>query len=300
MRVVIGGASGQTGTALSRHLRDAGHEVTTLVRREPRSHSESSWEPNTGVVDEDLVASADVVVNLSGAPPQRIPWTPAYKRQLLDSRVSATRTLARAMAAGTTRPALLSASGVDIYGAERGPETLTETSRSGSGFLCSVVSRWEEEASAAVDAGARVCFIRTSATLDPSGGLLAMMLPVFRLGLGARFGHGSQYFSCVSLRDWVRAVTLLAEDDTTAGAYNIACPEPPTNAELTRELARRLHRPAVLRVPAAPMRMLLGEQAGPILGSRRVRPARLLDAGFEFEHPDVGAILDAALGLRPK
>lgn len=295
MRFVIAGASGQTGTALGRHLRERGHEVVALVRRDARSASESPWSPSTGAVDEDLIASADVVVNLAGASPQRIPWTPAYKRKILDSRVSATRTLARAVAGSPSKPALLSASGVTVYGAQRGPELLTETSRSGSGFLCMVALRWEEEASAAADAGARVCFIRTSATLDASGGLLAMMLPVFRLGLGARFGDGSQYFSCLSLRDWVRAVTTLAEDESAAGAYNLACPQPTTNAELTRELARRLHRPAVLRVPAAPMRLLLGEQANGVLGSMRVRPARLLDAGFEFRDPDVGAILDTAL-----
>src|SRR5690606_26026594 len=116
-------------------------------------------------------------------------------------------------------------SGIHVYGAERGPEVLTETSRTGSGFMCSVVQQWEEEASAAADAGARVCLLRTSATLDRSGGLLAMMLPVFRLGLGARFGDGSQYFSCISLRDWVGAVTMLAEDGSAAGAYNLACPQ---------------------------------------------------------------------------
>lgn len=295
MKVVIAGASGQTGTALGSHLRERGHRVVALVRRDARGTDESAWDPSTGGVDEELIASADVVVNLAGAPPQRVPWTSAYKRKILDSRVSATRTLARAIASSSSKPALLSASGVTVYGSERGPELLTETSRSGSGFLCTVALRWEEEASAAADAGARVCLIRTSATLDPSGGLLAMMLPVFRLGLGARFGDGSQYFSCVSLRDWVRAVTTLAEDDSAAGAYNIACPTPTTNAELTKALARRLRRPALLRVPATPMRMVLGEQAAGVLGSLRVRPARLLDAGFEFEDPDVEAVLDAAL-----
>ncbi|UYM05442.1 TIGR01777 family oxidoreductase [Solicola gregarius] len=296
MKYVIGGASGQTGTALCRHLRSNGHDVVALVRRDPRGPNESRWDPYTGSVDAALIGSADVVVNLSGADPRRIPWTPAYKRRILDSRVSATRTLARAVAAATSKPAFLSASGSTIYGAERGPEVLTETSRTGSGFLCSVALHWEEEASIAADAGARVCLLRTTATLDRTGGLLQLMLPVFRLGLGARFGDGSQYFSCLSLRDWVAAVAWLAADDSAMGAYNLACPETPTNAELTRELARRLRRPAVLRAPGAPMRWVLGEQALAVLGSSRVRPARLLDSGFEFRDPDVAAILATALG----
>lgn len=295
MRFVIAGASGLTGTALTQHLRGDGHEVTRLVRRAPESPDESSWDPYTGSLDASLVDRADVVVNLSGADPRRIPWTPAYRQRILDSRVSATRTLARAVAASDRLPAFLSASGATIYGVERGPEVLTETSRTGSGFLCSVARRWEEEASAAADAGSRVCLLRTTATLDPAGGLLQMMLPVFKLGLGARFGDGSQYFSCLSLRDWVRAVAALAADDAAMGAYNLGCPEPPTNAELTRELAQRLRRPAVLRAPAAPMRWLLREQAMGVLGSLRVRPARLLDNGFEFQDPDVGAVLDEAL-----
>ena len=296
MRFVIGGASGLTGTALANHLRDEGHEVVRLVRRAPGAPDESSWDPYTGAVDASLIDRADVVVNLSGADPRRIPWTPTYRQRILDSRVSATRTLARAVAASERLPAFLSASGATIYGVERGPEVLTETSRTGSGFLCSVARHWEEEASAASDAGARVCLLRTTATLDQAGGLLQMMLPVFKLGLGARFGDGSQYFSCLSLRDWVRAVARLADDGSAMGAYNLGCPEPPTNADLTRELARRLRRPAVLRAPAAPMRWLLGEQAMGVLGSLRVRPARLLDGGFEFQDPDVGAVLDAALG----
>ncbi|UPK73440.1 TIGR01777 family oxidoreductase [Nocardioidaceae bacterium SCSIO 66511] len=295
MKYVIGGASGLTGTALCNELRSNGHDVVALVRRDPRGPDESRWDPYPGSVDHELIGSADVVVNLSGADPRR-PWTPAYKRRILDSRVSATRTLARAVAAATTKPVFLSASGSTVYGAERGPEVLTETSRAGSGFLSSVAHQWEEEASAAADAGARVCLLRTTAILDRSGGLLQLMLPVFRLGLGAKFGDGSQYFSCLSLRDWVAAVIRLAEDDSMQGAYNLACPQTPTNAELTRELARRLHRPAVLRAPATPMRWVLGEQAVAVLGSSRVRPARLLDAGFEFRDPDIGSVLDAALG----
>lgn len=296
MRFVIGGASGLTGRALTAHLREDGHDVVRLVRGAVRGPEESSWDPYVGTVDTAVIDSADVVVNLSGADPRRIPWTPTYRQRILDSRVSATRTLARAVAGSERKPAFLSASGATIYGVDRGAETLTETSRAGSGFLCSVARQWEEEASAAGEAGARVCILRTTATLDRNGGLLQMMLPVFRLGLGARFGDGSQYFSCLSLRDWVRAVAMLAYDDAAMGAYNLGCPEPPTNAELTRELAHRLRRPAVLRAPGAPMRWLLGEQAMGVLGSLRVRPSRLQDTGFEFLDPDVGAILDAALG----
>lgn len=296
MRVVIGGASGLTGTALTDHLRNDGHQVTRLVRRDVRAPDESAWDPYTGSLDQDVVAGADVVVNLSGAPIGRVPWTAAYKQQILDSRVSATRTLARAVAHAESKPALLSGSGMNAYGNERGPEVLTETSRSGSGFLCSVVRQWENEAAVAAESGARVCFLRTCTVLDRSGGALRPMLPVFRLGLGARLGSGTQYFPCIALRDWVRAVGWLASAPGAAGAYNLGVPSPPTNAEFTRALARRVHRPALFSVPAVAMRLGLRDLAEPLLGSLRVHPARLVDAGFEFEHPDVDAALDSALG----
>ncbi|MGH3357854.1 MAG: TIGR01777 family oxidoreductase [Nocardioidaceae bacterium] len=295
MRVVVGGASGFTGTALRSHLREGGHDVVALVRRDARSQTESSWDPSTGAVDQDLIESADVVVNLSGAPIGRIPWTSSYQRQILDSRVSATRTLARAVARSASKPALLSGSGMNAYGNERGPEVLTETSRSGGGFLCSVVRQWEDEAATAAESGARVCFLRTCTVIDRSGGVLRRVLPAFRLGLGARLGSGAQYLPCISLTDWVRAVQHLAADGTAAGAYNLGIPSPPTNAEFTRALGRHVHRPTLLAVPGLPLRVALRDLSEPLLGSLRVTPARLLDAGFEFEQPDLDAVLDAAL-----
>lgn len=283
------------GSALRKRLGADGHTVTALVRRTTGRDDESAWNPYTGTVDNELIESADVVVNLSGAPIGRLPWTSSYQRQILDSRVSATRTLARAIAKAPTKPALLSGSGMNAYGNERGPEMLTETSRAGSGFLCTVVREWEDEAAAAAESGSRVCLLRTCTVLDRSSGALRSLLPLFRLGLGGRLGSGTQFFPCISLDDWVRAVGRMAQDPSLAGAFNLGIPDPPTNAQFTHELGSRLHRPTVFTAPARPMRWALGDLGNTLLGSLRVQPARLLDTGFRFEHPDIGTVLDTAL-----
>ncbi|MGH3424121.1 MAG: DUF1731 domain-containing protein, partial [Nocardioidaceae bacterium] len=186
-------------------------------------------------------------------------------------------------------------SGMNAYGDDRGEEVLDEYSSHGGGFLTDVVEQWEAATAPAAESGARVCHIRTSAALHRSGGPLRPMLVPFRLGLGGRVGSGRQYFSVLSRQDWVRAVEFLALNDDTSGPYNFAGPDAPTNAEFTAALASRLGRPALVRAPAFAVRAVAGDLAGLLLGSLRVRPRRLLEAGFEFGQPDLGSMLDEAL-----
>src|SRR5215212_8288446 len=249
MQVVIGGASGFLGTALTQHLRQRGHQVTRLVRSGDPADDASLWDPYTGRIDQLVIDRADAVVNLSGASVARWPRTSKRRRMILESRTSATSTLAKAIAASATPPAFISASGMSKYGVDRGDELLTESSVAGTGFLPGIIHAWEAAASPAVDAGARVCFIRTSLALDGKEGLLRFMLPAWRLGVGARLGNGRQYMSFISLNDWLRAATLLIESPDASGPFNFAAPAPVTNAEFTDALGDAVHRPTFLVAP---------------------------------------------------
>ncbi len=295
MRIVVGGASGFLGAPLVSSLREAGHDVTRLVRGEDTSADASRWDPANGEVDTALIGDADVVVNLSGAPISQWPRTKGREVEILNSRIGATDTLARAVASASAPPALLSGSGMSWYGVDRGDTVLPEDSDStGKGFLAEVSMAWEAATAPAREAGARVAFLRTSIVLDDAGGALKLMKLPFSLGVGARLGSGEQFFSCISRRDWVEAVHFLVENEVS-GPVNLAAPAPPTNAEFAKALGRALNRPAPFAAPAFAVRAALGGLAEDLLGSLRLQPQTLLDAGFDFSHSSIDDILEAAL-----
>jgi uncharacterized protein (TIGR01777 family) len=295
MHVVVGGASGFLGTALTTHLRARGHQVTRLVRSGEPGDDASSWDPYAGAVDQQLIDRADAVVNLTGAPISKWPRTAATKDEIRSSRLAATSTLAKAVATSSTPTAFISGSGMSWYGTDRGDEVLTEASSAGSGFLAEVSQAWEAAAAPAVDAGARTCFVRTSLVLDKDGGVLKLMLPAWKLGGGARLGSGRQYMSLISRHDWVRGVEFLLEHDDASGPFNFASPAAVTNAEFTDALGDAVHRPTFLAVPGFAIRAVLGGISDDLLGSLQVSPAALTAAGFTFADPDLRATLESAL-----
>ncbi len=295
MRVVISGSSGFLGTALRDRLAREGHEVVRLVRGDAATPSESHWDPAAGLVDADLLASADVVVNLSGAPIAHWPWTRSYRRKLLASRTSTTGTLARTIARTGATPVLISGAGVGAYGT-RGDEVLTEESSRGDTFLAEVVRAWEDATEPAAVAGSRVVTLRTGVVLHGSGGALRLQQIPFRLGVGGRFGSGRQWFSPISRDDWVSAVLHLAQHPTATGPHNLVGPEPVTNQEFTAAMGEVLCRPCVVPVPATPVRLVLGELSTEVLGSLRVLPVALEASGFTWAQPDVRSMLRAAFG----
>jgi uncharacterized protein (TIGR01777 family) len=294
VRYLISGASGFLGGALGKHLTDQGHDVVKLVRHEPRSSDERQWDPYQQQLNPHDVAAADVVVNLSGAPIERL-WTSKHKANIRNSRLVCTRTIAAVIASLDRPPSLLNQSGTHAYGEGRADEVLTEESQTGSGFLAETVRQWEAEAMNAAESGARVCLLRTGIVLDPGGRALQLMLIPFRLGVGGPIGDGTQFFSLVSLTDWVRAVSFLGEQRDATGPYNITAPQAPTNAEFTAALGSALHRPTKLRVPSFALKAAAGVMPVELLTSLRVRPQRLLEAGFTFQHPDVESVVSAAL-----
>lgn len=295
MHIVIGGASGFLGAPLIAYLERHGHSVTRLIRSADGGAHTSRWDPASGQVDQILIDGADAVINLSGAPVAHWPWTTAYKRTLLDSRVSSTRTLSHAVAAAPKPPILISASGMSAYGSDRGAEVLTEQSPAGTGFLPDVVHQWEAATTPAAEAGARVCHVRTSLVLDKSGGTLKAMLPIFKLGLGGKLASGNQYFSVISRNDWIRGVAFLLDTPTAAGAFNFANPNPETNAAFTKQLGKSLGRPTFMRAPGWAIKTALGSLSNELLGSLRVVPQHLEAEGFTFDQPDLSSTIAVAL-----
>jgi hypothetical protein len=298
-KIVLSGASGMLGTALRRRLEALRVPIVQLVRGAPRGDGQVSWDPAAmpAIADTSALEGSWAAIHLSGASVAAHRWTAAYKRELTASRVESTRAIAMILA-GLRKPpqTLVVASAVGIYG-DRGDAVLDEASAPGVGFLAEVCQKWEEAANPAADAGIRVVHARFGVVLGRGPGALEKMLPVFRLGLGGRLGSGRQWMSWVSVEDAVAAILFALENESLAGAVNVVSPNPVTNAEFTRALARLLHRPAVLPAPTFALRLALGQMADEaLLASARVAPAKLMSAGFEFAHPTVDRALAAALG----
>ena len=295
MKVILTGASGLLGQALVSSLRGGGREVMRLVRRPRRRPTRRSGIPAAGHVDPAALAGADAVIHLAGPGMGDRPWTPARKRLLLDDRVSATHTIAAAMAAAAPPPrVLLSMSGIGYYG-NPGEQLLTEQAPKGDGYVAQIAAAWEDATAAAADAGIRVVRMRTGVVLSATGGAFGRLLPIFRLGLGGRLGTGRQWWSWVALPDYVAAVQFLLDHEEIDGPVNITAPDPIRNADLTSAMGRVLHRPTFTFVPGFALRLALRDFADDLLGGQRGVPRRLLDAGFTFEHPSFEPALRAVL-----
>ena len=295
MKIAMTGASGLIGSRLSADLTADGHQVVPMVRRHA-SAGEIQWRPE-GPLDPSALRGIDVVVHLAGESIGAGRWTDKQKQRIMESRRQGTTTIAEAVARADGGPrVLISASAVGLYG-NRGDEVITEKTPPGDDFLAEVVKVWEESADPARDAGVRVVHPRFGIVLDPSGGALHKMLPLFRLGAGGRFGSGEQWWPWVAIDDVSGAVRWAIANEDANDAYNVTAPNPTTNAEFTEVLADVLNRPAFLPVPAFGPKLLLGELADALLfHSQRVEPARLLADGYAFAFPDLGPALRHVLG----
>lgn len=291
MRVGITGASGLIGSALAAALPGQGHEVVRFVRREA-GPGEISWSPGA-TLDPARLAGLDAVVHLAGAGVGDKRWTDSYKRQIRDSRVDGTRTIAEAMAATQDGPRILiSGSAIGYYG-DTGDRPTDETGPQGAGFLADVVRDWEAAAGPAVDAGIRVAFARTGLVVSSQGGAWKRLIPIFKAGIGGKLGSGRQYWSPISLDDEVSALTFLLDNDVS-GPVNLVGPHAVTNEEVTKAMGEVLKRPTILPVPGFALKAVLGEFAEDTLASQRIVPAVLESAGFQWEQPDIRAMIQAA------
>jgi uncharacterized protein (TIGR01777 family) len=284
MDILVTGSSGLIGSALTGRLGAAGHEVTRLVRSSGAvQQGRIQWDPAAERLDAESLEGFDAVVHLAGESVATGRWTAAKKERIRSSRVQGTRLLAQTLARlGRPPGVLVSASAVGYYG-DRGDESLDEQSAPGSGFLAEVCQEWEAAADPAREAGIRVVHPRIGLVLSASGGALAKMLPLFRLGLGGPLGSGRQYVSWITLDDLVAAICHSISTDSPSGPVNAVAPEPATNRQFTRALGRALRRPARLPAPAFALRAMLGPMADELLlSSTRVIPRRLTASGFAF------------------
>jgi uncharacterized protein len=300
MRVVITGATGTIGAAVTQALRERGDEPVALTRdagrgRERLGVEVHEWDA-AGPPPAGALRGADAVVHLLG---ERIDqrWTDDAKRRIRASRVDSTRALVeglRALPAADRPKTLVSQSASGVYGA-RGDEPVDEDTATGDDFLAEVVVAWEREALAANDIMRVVC-TRTGVVLSPSGGALAKMLPFFKLGVGGPVAGGRQYVPWVHLDDVVAGILLCLDDERAQGPVNVVAPDPVTNAELSKTLGRVLRRPALLPVPGFAVGLLYGAMALVVTTGQRIVPARLQELGHEFRQPQLEPALRDVLG----
>ena len=287
-RIAITGASGLIGSALVGYLKSEGHTVQRLVRRATVAPDEIRWDPKTGYVDVDALRGVDAVIHLAGVGVGDKRWTKRYKSEILNSRLLGTTAIANAVA--EVKPQVfISASAIGWYG-DSGNRAVVESDSVGHDFLAAVCREWESAADLAGDV--RTVKLRTGLVLDPTGGALGRMLPLFRFGLGGKLGSGQQWWSWITLHDVVRAIVFTLEKKIS-GPVNLTSPNPVTNQEFTAALARAMKRPALFPAPAIALKIALGGFSSEVLGSKKVMPNALTDAGFKWDYPHISTALQA-------
>lgn len=295
--IAITGASGLIGTALAHQLAAQGHRVVRFTRSSSTGDDSIAWNPKSGSIEADKLRGVDAVVHLAGAGIGDKRWTTEYKREILESRTKSTALLASTLADLADGPkVLLSGSAIGIYG-ESDTATFTEESPAGSGFLADVCVQWEAASAPAEKAGVRVAHLRTGIVLSPKGGALKKLLPLFKLGAGGRMGSGRQWQSWISIDDEIAAIEHLLTS-SISGAVNLTAPQPVTQAEFTKTLARVLKRPSFVPVPAFGPKLLLGSELADALlfTGQKVLPTVLERDGFRFAHADLESALRHLLG----
>jgi len=297
MDIAITGASGLIGTALSASLTSQGHRPIALVRRAAKAGAdEIQWDPAGGTIDAASLDGIDAVVHLAGAGIGDKRWTDDRKKVIRDSRTEGTSVLATALAGLSAKPSVfVSGSGIGYYGSQ-GDSVLTEADPAGTGFLADVCVEWEAATAPASDAGIRTALARTSVVMSDQGGTLKKQLLLFKLGLGGRFGPGTQWLSWISLTDEVRALEFMITNDI-AGPVNLCAPNPVTNLEFTKALGSVLKRPTLVPVPLFGPKLLFGSELVEqlILASQKGMPSVLTKAGFTFEDPELEPALHRIL-----
>ena len=287
-RIAVTGASGLIGSALVGYLKSEGHTVQRLVRRATVAPDEIRWDPKTGYVDIEALRGVDAVIHLAGVGVGDKRWTKRFKSEILNSRLLGTTAIANAVA--EVKPQVfISASAIGWYG-DSGNRAVVESDSVGNDFLAAVCREWEGAADLAGET--RTVKLRTGLVLDPTGGALGRMLPLFRFGLGGKLGSGKQWWSWITLHDVVRAIVFCLEKKIS-GPVNLTSPNPVTNQEFTAALARAMKRPALFPAPAIALRIALGGFSSEVLGSKKVMPNALTEAGFKWDYPHISTALAA-------
>jgi len=297
MKIIMSGARGFVGSALTLSLAAEGHLISELTRqRTDNVIPQIVWDPLSGSLEKDSLAGHDIVIHLAGESLLGR-WNKAKKKAIYDSRIIGTALLSQTLAALPNPPKMLICASASGYYGNRDDETVTEESASGEGFLAQVCRDWEAATEAASLAGIRVVNLRFGIILSPMGGALAKMLPAFQSGLGGHIGNGRQYISWITLEEVVEIVKFVIANTAVQGAVNVSTPHPVSNKVFTKILGKVLSKATLAIIPAFAIRLVLGEAANEtLLTSIRMQPKKLLDAGYEFRHPDLEAALRDLLG----
>ncbi|MCS1351814.1 TIGR01777 family oxidoreductase [Mechercharimyces sp. CAU 1602] len=295
MRIAITGSTGMVGNRLVNHFRQEGHHVTRLVRGESGSEYDEPaiyWNPTKGEISKEGLEGQDVVIHLAGANIAARKWTRERKYEILKSRQLGTSLLAQALTELSRPPALLLSASGGEYADTSGRTPVDESCPLGKGFLASVEKEWEKETEVAAQAGIRVVNMRLGVVMSRKGGALAKMLPLFRVGLGGRMGSGKQITSWILLDEIPYIIHHLIQHEEVIGPVNMVSPNPVTNAEFSRILAKVLGRPALFPKPAGLIKLLLGEMGEEVLltGSR-IEPGKLKSSGYQFRYPELESAL---------
>lgn len=297
MKLAITGSSGFIGSSLVNYLKEQNHEVVRIVRSKP-SAGDILWDPENEKIDSLALdeANVDAIIHLAGEGIAEKKWSEAQKQRIRDSRIKGTRLISKTILDLENKPSIfISSSAIGYYGSRK-DEVLTEESESGDDFLSEVCREWESEAQPVAKDGITTAIIRTGHVLEASGGMLKRLILPFKLGIGGRIGSGEQYMSAIALKDHVRAITYIAENKL-AGTFNLTGPNPLTNNEFTKALGKRLSRPTLLPTPLLPLKVIYGKELvdSLLLGSQRVVPQALTEAGFKFEYETIEDIFESAI-----
>ncbi|MEO5988789.1 MAG: TIGR01777 family oxidoreductase [Candidatus Eisenbacteria bacterium] len=296
--VGVTGASGMIGRELITYLGTQGVNVKRFVRRAARGPGEIAWDPARSILDPAAMVDVDAIVHLAGAGIADAPWTPARRRELVESRVRSTGLLASRLARMPVGPrVLVSASAVGWYG-DRGEAALDESSTAGTGFLAELGQAWERAAQPAAEAGVRIVHPRIGLVLWPRGGALTPLLMASRFGAGGPLGHGRQWWSWITLHDLIDLLVRAVDDASLSGSFNAVAPEPVRQHDFARALGRVLHRPSFVPAPAFALHALLGRDMADqmLLGSQRLTPGVLLERAHPYRDPQLEPALAALLG----
>lgn len=288
MKILVTGGTGLIGGHLIPRLLELGHQVTVVTRNPDKARARldnrvTIWK---GLEDRQNLDDIDAVINLAGEPIADKRWTAEQKERLCQSRWRITQKLADLINASTTPPSVLISGSATGYYGDLGEVVVTEEEPPHNEFTHKLCARWEQIACEAQSDKTRICLLRTGVVLAPKGGILAKMLPSFRLGLGGPIGHGRQYLAWIHIDDMVNAILWLLDNDLR-GPFNMVSPYPVRNEQFAHALGHTLHRPAILRVPATAIRLLMGESSVLVLGGQRALPKRLEAAGFAFRWYDL-------------
>lgn len=292
MKILLTGSSGLIGTALIKRLSEKGHDIGRLFRTR-QDKTQPFWDIENGVIDLGAFDTPDVVIHLAGENLTDSRWNRAKKERIINSRVNSTKLLVNYFTHAEHKPRVfICGSAIGFYG-NRGDETVDENSAPGNGFAAEICKQWETASKPATDLGIRLVNIRTGIVLSPLGGALKKMLLPFRLGLGGIIGNGRQYVSWVSIDDIVDMIHFVMVNESLNGPVNLVSPNPVTNYQFTKTLGKVLHRPTPFPLPAFMARILFGEMADELLlSSTRVRPEKLMAAGYQFHHTELAETFD--------